>query len=60
MENFTFQGPLGPIECIVESLTTVPKEAVLIMAHGFRGSRDSMTCPRCGLSRRCPLQCSAF
>lgn len=40
MENFTFQGPLGPIECIVEPNRSA-KKAVLIMAHGFRGSRDS-------------------
>lgn len=40
MQNFTFQGPLGPIECIVEPNRS-DKNAVLVMAHGFRGSRDS-------------------
>lgn len=40
MKSFTFTGPLGPIECIVEPNRSTSK-AVLIMAHGFRGSRDS-------------------
>lgn len=40
MENFTFDGPLGPIECIVEPNRS-KNNAVLVMAHGFRGSRDS-------------------
>lgn len=40
MENFIVQGPLGKIECIVEKNRS-KKNAVLIMAHGFRGSRDS-------------------
>lgn len=40
MENFTFEGPLGPIECIVEPNRS-KNNAVLVMAHGFRGSRDS-------------------
>ena len=40
MENFTFNGPLGPIECIVEPNRS-KNNAVLVMAHGFRGSRDS-------------------
>lgn len=40
MQDFLVNGPLGTIECIVE-----PKrgelDAVLVMAHGFRGSRES-------------------
>lgn len=40
MENFTFDGPLGPLECIVEPNRS-KNNAVLVMAHGFRGSRDS-------------------
>lgn len=40
MESFTFEGPLGSIECIVEPNRSQSR-AVLIMAHGFRGSRDS-------------------
>lgn len=40
MENFTFDGPLGPIECIVEPNRS-KNNAVLVMAHGFRGSRES-------------------
>ena len=40
MENFTFDGPLEPIECIVEPNRS-KNNAVLVMAHGFRGSRDS-------------------
>lgn len=40
MENFTFDGPLGPIECVVEPNRS-KNNAVLVMAHGFRGSRDS-------------------
>ncbi len=40
MENFTFTGPLGEIECIVEKNRST-RNAVLVMAHGFRGSRDS-------------------
>lgn len=40
MENFVCQGPLGDIECVVEKNRSL-KNAVLIMVHGFRGSRDS-------------------
>ena len=40
MESFTFQGPLGELECIVEPNRST-SNAVLVMAHGFRGSRDS-------------------
>lgn len=40
MDNFYVQGPLGEIECIVEPNRS-SKQAVLIMVHGFRGSRDS-------------------
>ncbi len=40
MNNFTFNGPLGPIECVVEANRS-KNNAVLVMAHGFRGSRDS-------------------
>lgn len=40
MENFYTKGPLGTIECIVEHNQSVCN-AVLIMSHGFRGSRES-------------------
>lgn len=40
LDNFTFAGPLGPIECLVEP-NRGTRKAVLIMAHGFRGSRES-------------------
>ena len=40
MDDFTFNGPLGEIECIVEQNRST-NNAVLVMAHGFRGSRDS-------------------
>lgn len=40
MNNFYVQGPLGEIECIVEPNRS-DRKAVLIMVHGFRGSRDS-------------------
>lgn len=40
MDNFTVNGPLGEIECIVEPNRST-RNAVLVMAHGFRGSRDS-------------------
>lgn len=40
MNDFTFQGPLGVIECIVEKNRSVAN-TVLVIAHGFRGSRDS-------------------
>lgn len=39
-DTFTFQGPLGEIECLVEPNRS-DNNAVLVMAHGFRGSRDS-------------------
>ena len=39
-DTFTFQGPLGEIECVVEPNRS-ENNAVLVMAHGFRGSRDS-------------------
>lgn len=39
MQNFTFTGPYGAIECIVNSCAKAEAQ-VLIMAHGFRGSRD--------------------
>lgn len=38
MPNFTFTGPYGDIECVVNNCMS--NEIVLIMAHGFRGSRD--------------------
>ena len=38
MQDFTFEGPLGPIECLVEPNRS-ERNAVLVMAHGFRGSR---------------------
>ena len=40
MQDFTFEGPLGLIECLVEPNRSA-RNAVLVMAHGFRGSRDS-------------------
>lgn len=40
MNNFTVNGSLGEIECIVEPNRST-RNAVLVMAHGFRGSRDS-------------------
>lgn len=39
-DTFTFQGPLGEIECVVEPNRS-ENNAVLVIAHGFRGSRDS-------------------
>lgn len=39
MQNFTFTGPYGAIECIVNSCAKA-EAPVLIMAHGFRGSRE--------------------
>ena len=39
-DTFTFQGPLGEIECVVEPNRS-ENNAVLVMAHGFRGCRDS-------------------
>ena len=38
MPNFTFEGPYGEIECVVNHCLS--NDVVLIMAHGFRGSRD--------------------
>lgn len=38
MNSFTFQGPYGEIECVVNDCQS--SAVVLIMAHGFRGSRD--------------------
>ena len=38
MANFTFTGPYGEIECVMNNCNS--NEVVLIMAHGFRGSRD--------------------
>lgn len=40
MNDFYVDGPLGPIECIVEHNKS-QHNAVLIMSHGFRGSRES-------------------
>ena len=40
MQDFIFEGPLGPIECLVEPNRST-RNAVLVMAHGFRGSRES-------------------
>lgn len=39
-ESFTFEGPLGNIECLVEP-NRGSSNAVLIMSRGFRGSRES-------------------
>lgn len=38
MPSFTFAGPYGDIECVVNNCKS--DDVVLIMAHGFRGSRD--------------------
>lgn len=38
MNSFTFYGPYGDIECVVNNCQD--NDVVLIMAHGFRGSRD--------------------
>lgn len=38
MQSFTFKGPYGDIECVLNEY--VKNDVVLIMAHGFRGSRD--------------------
>lgn len=40
MNNFNVEGPLGNIECIVEENKSEQKK-ILIMSHGFRGSRES-------------------
>ncbi|EJW97788.1 hypothetical protein EVA_14104, partial [gut metagenome] len=40
LNTFCFKGPLGYIECLVEPNRSQSK-AVLIMSHGFRGSRES-------------------
>jgi putative redox protein len=56
MKNFTFIGPLGPIECIVEP-NRGEHRAVLVMAHGFRGSRDSGG-RAAGVAYQCAAQCS--
>jgi len=40
MQDFIVQGPLGNIECVVEANRS-ESNAVLIMSHGFRGSRES-------------------
>lgn len=40
LKTFCFEGPLGNIECLVESNRSTSR-AVLIMSHGFRGSRES-------------------
>lgn len=40
MNDFIVQGPLGNIECIVEHNKSEQKK-ILIMSHGFRGSRES-------------------
>ena len=40
LKTFCFEGPLGNIECLVEPNRSTSR-AVLIMSHGFRGSRES-------------------
>ena len=40
MKDFIVYGPLGNIECIVEQNKSEQKK-ILIMSHGFRGSRES-------------------
>lgn len=40
LDTFCFDGPLGEIECLVEPNRS-SSGAVLIMSHGFRGSRES-------------------
>ena len=39
LADFTFAGSVGPVECLVEPNRS-ERDAVLIMAHGFRGSRE--------------------
>lgn len=40
MNDFIVNGPLGNIECVVEPNKSEQKK-ILIMSHGFRGSRES-------------------
>lgn len=40
MQDFYAPGPLGPIECIIEH-NQASTNTVLVMSHGFRGSRES-------------------
>ena len=56
MDTFTFQGPLGPIECLVEPNRS-ECNAVLVMAHGFRGSRESGG-RAAGIAYQCAAHCS--
>lgn len=55
MDDFTFTGPLGQIECIVEH-NRGKRDAVLVMAHGFRGSRDSGGRAQ-GVAHQCAAHC---
>lgn len=55
MNDFIFNGPLGPIECVVEP-NRGSRDAVLVMAHGFRGSRDSGGRAQ-GIAQQCAAHC---
>lgn len=55
MRDFSFEGPLGNIECVVEP-DRGGRNAVLIMAHGFRGSRESGG-RAAGVAYQCAAQC---
>lgn len=55
MKNFIFSGPFGPIECLVEP-SKYPSDAVLVMAHGFRGSREGGG-RAIGIARQCIPWC---
>ena len=56
MQDFIFEGPLGPIECLVEPNRST-RNAVLVMAHGFRGSRESGG-RAAGIAHQCAAHCS--
>ena len=56
MQDFTFEGPLGAIECLVEPNRS-ERNAVLVMAHGFRGSRESGG-RAAGIAYQCATHCS--
>lgn len=56
MQDFIFEGPLGPIECLVEPNRST-RNAVLVMAHGFRGSRESGG-RAAGIAYQCAAHCS--
>lgn len=55
LNDFTFAGPFGEIECLVEPNRS-KSDAVLVMAHGFRGSRDSGGRAQ-GVAHQCAEHC---